>query len=73
MTSSKFHFVVLLLIITLIVNVQSTQILDNLSDCEFKGPCQKKQDCYDRCAVNKPPFKTVLCEPYGSARVCCCI
>ncbi|KAG2307073.1 hypothetical protein Bca4012_083985 [Brassica carinata] len=73
MMSSKLHFVVLLIIISLILNIQSARVMDDLSDCEFKGPCQKRKDCYERCGVDKPPFKTALCEPYGSSRVCCCI
>ncbi|ESQ36947.1 hypothetical protein EUTSA_v10002768mg [Eutrema salsugineum] len=73
MTSSKFSFVVLLIIISFIVNVQSTRkIGDSSTDCEFKGPCQTKEDCNDRCGVNTPPFKNALCEPYGSSRQCCC-
>ncbi|CAH2047749.1 unnamed protein product, partial [Thlaspi arvense] len=74
MTSSKIHFVVLLIIISFIVNVQSTRIMDASSDCEFKGPCHKREDCNERCGVGKPPFKAALCEPYGSqGLVCCCI
>ncbi|CAN8272220.1 unnamed protein product [Cochlearia groenlandica] len=74
MMSSKIHFVVFLIVICLIINVQSTRIMDDSSDCEFKGPCKKKEDCYDRCGVNKPPFKTALCVPYGIAGlVCCCV
>ncbi|CAN6803505.1 hypothetical protein Bca4012_076270 [Brassica carinata] len=74
MTSSKLHFVVLLIIISFILNIQSARIIDDSSsDCEFKGPCQKKTDCYERCGVGKPPFKIALCEPYGSSRVCCCV
>ncbi|KAF8100689.1 hypothetical protein N665_0218s0027 [Sinapis alba] len=68
MKSSKLHFVVLLIIISFILNIQSAH-----NDCEFKGPCQNRKDCYERCGVDKPPFKTALCEPYGNSRVCCCI
>ncbi|KAL1208064.1 putative defensin-like protein [Cardamine amara subsp. amara] len=74
MASSKFHFAILLIVISLIVNVQSIRVMDDSSDCEFKGSCQTKADCYERCGVGKPPFKIALCEPYGlSGRVCCCV
>ncbi|KAG2306109.1 hypothetical protein Bca52824_025857 [Brassica carinata] len=73
MMSSKLHFFFLLIIISLILNIQSARIMDDSSDCEFKGPCKTRKDCYERCGVGKPPFKTALCEPYGSSRVCCCI
>ncbi|AED96134.1 unnamed protein product [Arabidopsis thaliana] len=73
MMSSKSHFVALLLIIFLIVNVQSTRIMDDSSDCVFKGPCQRRSDCYERCGL-KPPSRAALCQPMGlQGRVCCCL
>ncbi|CAH2065124.1 unnamed protein product [Thlaspi arvense] len=74
MSSSKFHFAIFLIVISLIVNVQSDRIMDDSTVCEFKGPCQKREDCKESCGVNKPPFKTALCESYGiQGHVCCCI
>ncbi|KAG7533862.1 hypothetical protein ISN45_Aa08g014590 [Arabidopsis thaliana x Arabidopsis arenosa] len=74
MMSSKFQFVALLLIIiSLVVNVQSTRIMDDSSDCVFKGPCQRRSDCYSRCGL-KPPSRAALCQPMGlQGRVCCCL
>ncbi|CAH8337374.1 unnamed protein product [Eruca vesicaria subsp. sativa] len=73
MTSSKLYFVALLIIASVLGSVQSTRMMDASSDCEFKGPCTKKEDCYDKCGVNKPPFNNAICAPYGSSRKCCCI
>ncbi|EOA14462.1 hypothetical protein CARUB_v10027671mg [Capsella rubella] len=73
MTPSKSHFVALLLIIFLIVNVQSARIMDESSDCVFKGPCQKRSDCYERCGV-KSRSLSVLCVPFGrQGLTCCCL
>ncbi|KAG2266283.1 hypothetical protein Bca52824_073362 [Brassica carinata] len=60
-------------IVSSVIQSEIGIIDDSSSDCEFKGPCQKKTDCYERCGVGKPPFKIALCEPSGSSRVCCCI
>ncbi|KAF2614656.1 hypothetical protein F2Q70_00008162 [Brassica cretica] len=74
MTSSKLYFVALLIILSALVSsVQSIRIMDASSDCDFRGPCKKKEDCYDRCGVNKPPFNNAICAPKGSSRQCCCI
>ncbi|XP_019088384.1 PREDICTED: putative defensin-like protein 270 [Camelina sativa] len=73
MAPSKSHFVAFLLIISLIVNVQSIRITDDSSDCTFKGPCHRREDCYKRCGV-KPPSHAALCVPYGvQGLVCCCL
>ncbi|EOA15136.1 hypothetical protein CARUB_v10028511mg [Capsella rubella] len=72
MTPSKSHFVALLFIIFLMVNVQSDRIMDESSDCVFKGPCHKRSDCYERCAMK--PFVGALCEPLGrQGLTCCCL
>ncbi|CAF1699608.1 BnaC03g16680D [Brassica napus] len=66
MTSSKLYFVALLIILSALVSsVQYpfVRIMDASSDCDFRGPCKKKEDCYDRCGVNKPPFNNALCAP----------
>jgi len=47
--------------------------MDASSDCEFKGPCHKKEDCYDSCGVNKPPFNNAICVPGRDSFQCCCI
>ncbi|KAL1208619.1 putative defensin-like protein [Cardamine amara subsp. amara] len=74
MVSSKNQYVSLLIIVCLLVNsVQSTRIMDDPSqDCEFKGPCQTKRDCFKSCG-GTPPYNNALCVPYGNARICCCI
>lgn len=53
--------------------MNSTGIMDASSDCEFKGPCHKKEDCYDSCGVNKPPFNNAICVPGRDSFQCCCI
>ncbi|KAF8088955.1 hypothetical protein N665_0337s0028 [Sinapis alba] len=73
MASSKLYFVAFLIIASVLVTVQSTRIMGASSDCDFRGPCKKKEDCNDRCGVNKPPFNNAICVPYGSSRQCCCI
>ncbi|KAG2332943.1 hypothetical protein Bca4012_017435 [Brassica carinata] len=74
MTSSKLYFVALLIIASVFVDVQSTRIMDASSDCDFRGPCKKKEDCSDRCGVNKPPFNNAICAPLGARGLqCCCI
>ncbi|KAL9811213.1 putative defensin-like protein 271 [Arabidopsis thaliana] len=73
MKSSKLGFVALLIIVSLCINVQSARIMDASSDCEFKGPCHKKEDCYDSCGVNKPPFNNAICVPGRDSFQCCCI
>ncbi|KAF8089237.1 hypothetical protein N665_0512s0003 [Sinapis alba] len=73
MSTSKLYFVALLIIASVLVSVQSIRIMDALLDCDFRGPCEKKEDCYDRCGVNIPPFNNAICAPNGSSRQCCCI
>lgn len=47
--------------------------MDDSSDCVFKGPCQRRSDCYERCGL-KPPSRAALCQPMGlQGRVCCCL
>ncbi|CAL9231181.1 unnamed protein product [Arabidopsis halleri] len=85
MTSMKLHILALFVIVSFLVSAQSTLnkyfyimmnstgIMDASSDCEFKGPCHKKEDCYDSCGVNKPPFNNALCVPGRDSFQCCCI
>ncbi|CAF1699606.1 putative defensin-like protein 271 [Brassica napus] len=73
MASSKLYFVALLIIASVFIVVQSTRIKDASSVCDFRGPCKKKENCYDRCGVNKPPFNNAICVPFGRSRQCCCI
>ncbi|CAH8271957.1 unnamed protein product [Arabidopsis lyrata] len=73
MTSMKLHILALFVIVSFLVSAQSTRIMDASSDCEFKGPCHKKEDCYDSCGVNKPPFNNALCVPGRDSFQCCCI
>ncbi|CAN7006502.1 putative defensin-like protein 271 [Brassica rapa] len=74
MTSSKLYFVALLIILSALVSsVQSIRIMDASSDCDFRGPCKKKEDCYARCEVDRPPFNNATCVHKGSSRQCCCI
>ncbi|XP_019095861.1 PREDICTED: putative defensin-like protein 270 [Camelina sativa] len=74
MMPSKSHLVALLLIISLIVNVQSIRIMDDSEDCKYKGPCHKREDCFQRCGL-KAPSHGALCVPSGNnlERVCCCL
>lgn len=53
--------------------VANSEIMDAWSDCDFRGPCKKKEDCYDRCEVDRPPFNNAICVPFGRSRQCCCI
>ncbi|XP_019088385.1 PREDICTED: putative defensin-like protein 270 [Camelina sativa] len=75
MTPPKSHFVAILLIISLIVNVQSIRIMDDSDDdCKYRGPCHKREDCFQRCGL-KAPSHGALCVPSGVnlERVCCCL
>ena len=60
-------------IYTFNVLVANSGIMDASSDCDFRGPCKKKEDCYARCEVDRPPFNNATCVHKGSSRQCCCI